>query len=171
MQNRASFDDHACFHISNWRWSIGSGRSECQQRRWRIATDVTCTSARRPCENFAIILSGGIYSWNRGDSMNANIEQLNEIYCHYSLKKLSKKILDVSEIIENLVLSSSSFFFKFIQEMAIILVIWLIWSHVMTGNRLFISDPSILLLRMIKSRSKGDRKLVFSRSVKPLLYS
>lgn len=112
MQNRASFDDHACFHISNWRWSIGSGRSECQQRRWRIATDVTCTSTRRPCENFAIILSGGIYSWNRGDSMNANIEQLNEIYCHYSLKKLSKKILDVSEIIENLVLSSSSFFFN-----------------------------------------------------------
>lgn len=24
----------------------------------------------------------------RGDSMNANIEKLNEIYCHYSSKKL-----------------------------------------------------------------------------------
>lgn len=113
MQNRASFDDHACFHISNWRWSIGSGRSECQQRRWRIATDVVYTSAWRPCENFAIILSGGIYSWNK--------RRFNE--CEYWKVKwnllplfVEKITLENTRYIRNnrelIVLSFSSFFLK-----------------------------------------------------------
>lgn len=33
--------------------------------------------------------------------MNANIEKLNEIYCRYSSKNISKKILDILGIIEN----------------------------------------------------------------------